>query len=206
MQQTAPRMPSPIEGKEQNCNTFGAYEPAAETTRTRNLCHGGWFEASWYEPCHVRAECYVETSNKRKTLPVVNNTAAPAQRRPVEQEGFIKLPTFRGTNFGGLPTQHPQATARDAIRAKVAEVVESTLHSAEAYAPHVVSPGPSAPPGMRTPFVGNVESAASPTFIPSEGQSTIERLFFNVLQAIIAAIGYQIWSFARNIDIFSPRS
>jgi hypothetical protein len=201
MNQTAPRMPSEIEGKEQNCTTFGMYEPAAETTRTRNLCHGGWYEASWYEPCPVRSECYVATSSKKRTLPVVNSVA-PA--KAVAQEGFVRLPAFRGPNFSGMPTQHPQATTpRDAVRAKVAEVMESALHGAEAYVPHVVSPGVDAPPGMRTPFVGTAETAASPTFIPREGQSTFERLFFNILQAIIAAIGYQVWSFARSIDIFS---
>ncbi len=261
IKQTGPRQESPVDGKEQNCDAFGEYEDErdAKSNTTAVLCHGGWFGIDWYEPCPVRAECYMEHQttlrNEQRALnpdkprlTVVQNVPAP-RPEPTPEPGFrYVLQPFKRPNYDKMPTTQSPApktpvapAARTAtvtylrppgtplttppppssrtppstpptpttVGQKVNELFETAVREAKASlppierAPAAVMPEDGAGPGRRTPFYQEVlDSVLPPTFLPVEGQSTFDRLCKNVLQAMIAAVGHAIWSFARRIDLF----
>lgn len=55
---------------------------------------------------------------------------------------------------------------------------------------------------MQTPYVSSMDPGNAPTFLPTSGEGALERLVKNVLQAMVAALGWQIYNYLRSIDIF----
>lgn len=68
----------------------------------------------------------------------------------------------------------------------------------------VVLPNPGSLRGLRTPFVAPGEHHAElvPTFLPDEVESTWERLGKNLAQGMIAACGWALYNYCRNVDLF----
>lgn len=198
MRQTAPQDESPIAGKMMNCRQFGSYEPREASTATKNLCHGGWVGSQWYEPCPVKTECYQRTAAQVSgRLPVINNPTGAARGL---QQSARRLPLFRAPDLSELPTHHAQAV--NEVQRRIGGAVAAAAAEVGAHAPAVVHPKKDAPPGMRSAFLEHDIGGMAPAFLPKKGQSTVDRLMKNIVQSIIAAIGYAIWSFTRRTDLF----
>jgi hypothetical protein len=207
MQQTGDQEPSPIPGKMMNCGDFGTFEPSTSTSISKALCHGGRYFGDVYLPCPVRAECRnaaIEQKNKR--LPVVNSApAAPEPERRFTNPfagQMLRMPDYRTQ-----PTQLPQARAVDQAKAAATAAVDAAAAAVAAQAPQVVVPPVDNPPGMRTPFAAamNFIGEMSPTFLPQENEDIFERLFKNIVQGMISAIGWQLYNLARVADLFGSR-
>lgn len=211
-----------VPGKMQNCDDFGSFIDKTFTTQeARKMCHGGVYLGKEYEPCPVAHECYVATVGTRRarSLPQLNPQGAtivtpppPSKKERVFSLDDFEIPKldFSLGDFG-LPnmTQIPQAkeeekpakpkTVEEHVRATVAEFLRD--HDSR----RVAQPLDGALPGMRTPFLSGSQKhaeASPPTFLPTGVESTWDRLFKNIVQGIIAAIGFAIWQFARTIDLF----
>lgn len=70
--------------------------------------------------------------------------------------------------------------------------------------PRAVMPDGDAPRGMRSAFASRTPSYGeiAPTFLPNAAESPWKRLFKNVAQGILAAIGFTLWNYCRTIDLF----
>jgi len=55
---------------------------------------------------------------------------------------------------------------------------------------------------MQTPYVPATEGWGAPTFLPRAGESVWERLVKNLVQAVFAVVGFQIYNYMRSIDLF----
>jgi hypothetical protein len=189
-----------VPGKLQNCGEFGTYEPAMSTKAYQVLCHGGHYQGEYYLPCPVRDQCRIATLRKKDQPSPAAQPAQQQTQQPWRGPGF-KIP-----DLGRLPTQMPPNAAQAAAQAKarVGAAVDAAAAAAGPQWPGTVIPPKDAPPGMRTPHIGtSFTGDVSPTFLPEEGQSTFERLLLNILQGLIAAIGWHIWNFCRSVDLFA---
>lgn len=258
---TARRYPSPVEGKEQNCSAFGTFEPASSTAKFAAVCHGGYYDNAYYEPCPVKNECKAAlmAKNNMRVLPQINGTpsaqptltkTAPAPQeapRARTSEELFKARLFK-PDYGNLRRTLPLVQALDAAgtsqvtqvpaaaptrvapAASVAPPVQGTvapkpaaavsapqaapttaapqgptLHGAAGGIPQVVVPAPSAPSGTRTPYAAPTAFSGDffPTYMPDEDESVWSRLFKNMFQGILAAIGWAIWNYCRTVDLFA---
>lgn len=70
--------------------------------------------------------------------------------------------------------------------------------------PRAVMPDGDAPRGMRSAFASRTPGYGeiAPTFLPTASESPWKRLFKNVAQGILAAIGFTLWNYCRTIDLF----
>jgi hypothetical protein len=153
------------------------------------------------------------------------DVVSAALRQAAEAVQAVTLPSFRVGNFG-MPTetqmpraQEPQpATApRPTVVGQVlnaaAQQVKSAMPStpelsaqvrANGQFPSAYVPLKDALPAMRSAFAAPHPSNGelSPTFLPNEGESTWSRLLKNILQGMLAALGWVLWNYARTIDLF----
>lgn len=178
-EQTGTQQESPIPGKMQNCGEFGTYIPALSTESAKAMCHGGWYDHDYYRACPVREECRSTTVTRARGLPIMNPQAPPTTARPAEP--LFQVPQFRVPDFGRFATQLPRAK-------------EATPQARMPPTPAYGATGTS-PPNINW-------TEPSPSFHPRDGESTFERLFLNILQGVIAAIGWHIWRFCQTIDLF----
>lgn len=126
---------------------------------------------------------------------------------------LFKAHEFKVPDLSELPTKLPSArpvvTPRPAAPPAATPPAPAAPTGPTVVGPatqfnQVVMPSSEAPPGMRSsyaaPTAGFAETA--PTFTPREGESTWGRLWKNVVQGVIAAIGWALWNYCRTIDLF----
>lgn len=203
MEQTGDQQQSPIPGKMMNCGEYATYEPTESTNECAAMCHGGRYNSDTYRPCPVRTECRQETINRKyRRLPVVQErgplvTPPPKAAEPPAVNPFL-MPPFRIPNLGGMPTQNPQAKQEPSINPT------TRTPTYEGQFPGATIPTENAPRGMRTPYAAAMPTngEVSPTFLPGENENIIDRLLKNILQGILAVIGWHVWNFARTVDLF----
>lgn len=60
------------------------------------------------------------------------------------------------------------------------------------------------PETMRRPYVAPQPSSGepTPTFLPETKEETFPRMIYNILQGMLGAIGWQIYSYLRSVDLF----
>lgn len=192
-----------VPGKKQNCPEWGTFEPAMSDKEYKYLCHGGWYMSEYYHVCPVREECKTYTISRKPGL-VVNPAGASQQ---AAARAAYRVTPFEVPDLGRLPTQMPrggQPTPQGVTPQQAAAAQRAAQQAAaQGFWTNTVIPPDDAPPGMRTPhmassFFGDV----SPTFLPGEGESTLERLLLNILQGMISAIAFHVWNFLRSVDLF----
>lgn len=193
------RIESGIPGKYKNCDTWAEYEQP-HTSETAKLCHGGWYKAAGapaveYGPCACRAECKAATmrgeNDGRRHLPIAMNPTNGIRplAKPVFTQPELRSPFGSATPFPSVLPSRPA-------------VQQAISQYAEASAPRPVVPPQEYPSAMRSPYVSAMDPGNAPTFLPTDGEGTLERLVKNVLQAMVAAFGWQIYNYLRSIDIF----
>lgn len=184
-------------GKMKNCNAWAEYEQP-HTSETSKMCHGGfykqqgWLTAREYPACPSRAECKQATQvgvadDGRRRLPILNPGSASRPLSPA-----FSVPEYRTS---GLPSTLP---------ARAAQVAQRAVHDIADYfqAPRPIQPPPEYPASMQTPYVPATEGWGAPTFLPRVGESVWERLVKNLVQAVFAVVGFQIYNYMRSIDLF----
>lgn len=200
-----------VRGKMMNCNSFGTYEPPLSGSKYKTLCHGGIFENERYDPCPVKVECFNKTQRsgqsyysgtsagssaqparepERRSLPVVQGNKDDRGPIPLSAYGLqpLRRPDYRNmpTRFTQEPTQNGRPTE---------------AYSTKDYVVPAVVPPKSAPESLQKPHL-NYFGEMAPTFIPETGEDVWVRLMWNVVQSVIAAVGWQIYAFARTINLF----
>jgi hypothetical protein len=210
MEQTGAQEPSPVPGKMMNCGAYATYEPSDSSEECAAMCHGGRYNQDTYRPCPVRAECRQETINRKyRRLPVLQEqqtliTPPPKPTEPPAVNPFL-MPPFRMPSLGGMPTQNPQAKPQEpSISPTQRAQAEAAYRAREGQFPGATIPAENAPRGMRTPYaaVTSAYGEISPTFLPGENENIIDRLLKNILQGILAVIGWHLFNFARSVDLF----
>lgn len=202
--QTGPQSRSPITGVKKNCGTWAEYEPGYSGSAA--MCNGGTYDDDTYNPCPAREYCKQETRNKQarsnRTLPILN-TGKPFGYRPgsnliastpntKEQSWRSKLEEWKNRPFP-MSQYTTQRTSQEECDTRL---------------PHPVQPPSDWPESMRTPFASPIPvtgNGFSPTFLPAAGEDPFERLGKNLIQGALSAIGWQIFDFARNVDMFRSR-
>jgi hypothetical protein len=128
-------------------------------------------------------------------------------QRPAEERRMspFSIPKLRMPDYGLLPTQIPQSRAAEQAKAVVGAAIDAAQQATDGQTPRVVHPAPTALPGMRTPFAVPTQTfgEVSPTFLPQETESIWDRLFKNIVQGVISAIGWHVYSLARMVDFFA---
>lgn len=194
-----------VPGKMQNCTEFGKYEPPGAGTETSKLCHGGHYQNETYLPCPVKEECR-ERLRREKGM-VYGSTAAtattPARYAAPGTVTLQPFPTLRPPNYSTLPTRLPQTGEQ--VKAALNAAVDTAQKVVDAQMPRAVVPPKDAPLGLRTPFAAQLHyiGEMSPTFLPLDGEDILERLMKNIVQGMISAIGWHVYSYTRTVDLFS---
>lgn len=193
--------------KEQNCNAWATYEEKGSSPSSK-LCHGGLFEGDVFAPCPARYDCQAATyrksaeeSRERKRLPVMTNTGPRNREQPFN----------RGRIIGSTPTaEGPRNLVRQALEpAYKALAGMPTTHRTREESPVLPGPAVVTPPGhypvtMQTPYGAPHPMAGlmTPTFLPKERHDIFPRLFANMAQGALGAMGWQVLDYARSVDIF----
>lgn len=220
MAQTGAQEESPVPGKMMNCHDFGTYEPEGSRTPHAAMCHGGLYLGDSYNACPVKAECRNLTISRRHRLPVLVEdrkplvTPPPQSAKPEERRNPFLMPPFKMPGLGEMPTQIPQAKTAQATPVqtptvnKLVEELQAKINevrSSMGLFPGAVIPAVDAPHGMRTPYAAPtaVPAGVSPTYLPQEGESVWRRLLKNILQGLLAALGWHVFDYSRSIDLFA---
>ena len=246
---------SPIEGKRQNCGSFGTFEPADSDATSATLCHGGDCLGRTYEPCAVMRECKLATIRKKlkraedadpeailNLLANADNDDEPEEEDDEDEEeedmdeetekellgGGFRRHRVNAPDWGNLETKIPMAE-RDASGGEVEAPQREAPRPRHTYAEQaramseppvvlvnegcvgpsqfgrVVLPNPGSLRGLRTPFVAPSEHYGGeivPTYLPDESENTWERMGKNMAQGMLAAAGWVLYNYCRNVDLF----
>jgi len=197
-----------------NCTTWAEYETPG-SSRTANLCNGGWYtnrdgSSERYEACLSRYECKQATARERVHLPVVQQTnpERPFGNRPSSTivGSSPNLPSAADRLYGGswapaMPSNLPQRQPTGPGMPAPSQV--------QVPLPYPVQPPKEWPQAMHTPYAGPTPvhgGGITPTFLPSKDESIFSRLFLNVAQGMIGASGWHVFDYSRTVDLFSrPR-
>lgn len=237
-------MESPITGRQQNCMSYGTYEPFGSDKPYAALCHGGFYEGANYSECPVRLEC--KNATDRKRIEAGEREVLPQLREAMKDENnplhsMFKPRVFRVPDFSDIPTTIPmrqveeepeeeeedleeddeleedeEEQEEEAEEEEPEEEDEAVARASAAPTgrrmrgpkgkrfPRAVMPDGDAPRGMRSAFASRTPGYGeiAPTFLPSATESPWKRLFKNVAQGILAAIGFTLWNYCRTIDLF----
>jgi hypothetical protein len=175
-----------------NCNEWASYEPEG-TSATAKLCHGGWFNGDQYDPCPKKLACKIATERRTlndgsvRRLPVLNPVSGVRTLQPQR----IEVPAIRQPDLSRIATSIPQRT--------------QTQQHYEAQYPQPVIPPPEYPKAMRTPYASATpvyQGGVSPTFLPRDNEEVFGRLGKNMLQGVLAGIGWHIYDYSRSVDLF----
>lgn len=233
---TGPQGESPIEGKLQNCATFGTFVPETDRDPSKAMCHGGVYEGDFYQACPVKVECKTHTllanirpkpkeEEKRKELTLADliNTRTLTKEEKQQRVNPFVLPPLQVPRLEDLPTQQgttqpvitpapaaqPQHTVVPAAVANnITQRINNLNTMLESIWPVVMQAPPNpATHATSTPFASYVPPGPeiSPTFMPHSEESTWSRLLRNVVQGVIAAIGWHLYNGSRSMDFFSKR-
>lgn len=178
-------MPSEIiPGRRQNCKSFGEWE-REHSSLTAKLCHGGTIndgsgnEGNWL-PCEVRFAC-----KERKD-------------RTEGRGGGLSLPVY-----GQGPASRTIAEMSPSAPMRVAHIGPWRAENAPTTQGQLGTRVPSKP-GTWQPEATFV-SGMSPTYVPAQHESVWMRLFHNIANGVIAALGYHLLQMAQHVDIFGGR-
>lgn len=181
-----------VPNRTQNCQKFGEWEDKSNQSSTSKLCHGGVIGDKYWHPCQVREECerYTKYGPDGKIhLPGFS----PRPSAPGEY-------TFRGSREIASTPAAQQATRYAAYQDRIANAPVNQVPSKTPWAPQPPPSGYWSPPGSpHTP------PGVAPTYLPDPDESVLERLLCNIGNGFVAALGWQLWSYAQQVDIFGRR-
>lgn len=186
-------------GKKKNCETWAAWEPNGSSP-TAALCHGGTYDRDVFEPCPSRSACYQATA--ALTEPDDGKRHLPVQQTRPSMNGYQASPQFPPRAVPANAQYRPPYTQPTTMPTQVARP------QYEAQYPQPVMPPPEFPAAMRTPYAAGApvySGGISPTFLPGDNDSNLERLVMNAAQGAISAVGWHIFDFSRAVDLFGRR-
>jgi hypothetical protein len=218
-------------GKMKNCGTFAEWEEGHSGSAA--MCNGGIYDGDSYDVCPSRGECQramvrqAEQPDNRY-LPVMGNgrtqivgqTPAARPAQPAGQPGPMQQwrPPYADSyeRYMGAPTTIPARTssggglapARPAQPAAQPGQINYPTSPYPMYVPTPIQPPQQFPQAMQTPFAAPVPFHAggvTPTFLPEDGEGIFTRLGKNIGQGMIGSFGWQVFDFARNVDMFGRK-
>lgn len=168
-------------GRLKNCNEWAQFEPKG-SSRTAALCHGGVFEDDRYPMCPSIWDCKEATGRVERLTQIRNKD----EGRPLVGSQLV------GATMNTLVNRF--------------EPFRSTLPSKkkeDAVVGSVVIPSEDLPEVMRTPHVAMSEMGGiTPTFLPEKKEAIFSRLGKNIAQGMVGSTGWQVWAYARHVDMF----
>lgn len=176
-----------VPGCTQNCSSFGAFSFVNDPINDPDspLCWGGRHGDRFWTRCGVFDKCRAHTE-------------PPSYAAPTQQRTSLSSRTY-------LPIAGQNQT----------KVIGQTPNAGQYYGRRLPDDFLGSLPTTLTadrakqPARANARAShdgASPTYIPTDDQSVWLRLLMNIGNGIVAAIGWQLWAYAQNVDIFGGRS
>ncbi len=193
---TSREMSAAVPGRTQNCKNFGDWEDKSEESSTSRLCHGGVIGTQYWHPCQVKTECERVT----KYGPDGKFHLPSLQQQPVQQMAPGEY-TFRGSREVASTPAAQQAARYSSYQNRIANAPVNQVPSKTPWQPQQPPQGYWAPPGHQTA----VPPGGAPTYLPDPDESILERLLCNIGNGFVAALGWQLWSYAQQVDIFGRR-
>jgi hypothetical protein len=149
----------------------------------------------WHE-CEVLRSCRAtydaeHRNDGRRHLPIVQDGPVMGRTREIAQTPRV----FRG--YRAAPDFLPTTLGQDrAMRRPTGLGYQGNYYSYhQQQQQQQYDPRQDSPPPM----------GVSPSYQPATGQGVFVRLFMNIGNGILAAIGWHIWSYASGVDIFGRR-
>jgi hypothetical protein len=222
MSQTGSQVLCEQTGKMKNCGVWAAYEEGFSGSAA--MCNGGLYDGDSYEACPSRNDCFRATKEKedsgRRHLPV--NMGRPLGATQIIGQTPAARPSQPGTRpraawedayerwRGTPPTSLPARTSGMAPAQPAGGGGSLNYPSSPypAYVPTPIQPPQQFPPSMQTPFAAPVPFHAggiTPTFLPVGDESIWTRLGKNIGQGMVGSFGWQIFDFARTVDMFGRK-
>jgi len=210
-------------GLPKNCSEWAMYE-RVNSTSTAAMCHGGFYDGDWFEPCESKDPCRQATLNR-----LGGTTADQRRHLPVVESSNPMRPFVGSSNpgssvVGGTPNLAGQV--RDSVRESMREwapwkpSVPVNIPTAKPGSrpqtqlsptqvgipmPFPVQAPPDWPEAMQTPYAGPTPLAGggiTPTFLPTANESIMNRLVRNIVQGWIGSTGWHTYDYARSVDLF----
>lgn len=116
-------------------------------------------------------------------------------------------PTSKSPVTGTLDTSLPRIIDPLLDRDKYSGVIDrarTVMPSPQDKAPSA-EPAP-LPPALQTPYAAPMphHGMMTPTFLPVRQEDVFPRLFSNVAQGMVGAVGHHLLDYARVVDMFGP--
>lgn len=186
------------------------------------MCNGGIFDGDTYDPCPSREPCRQATLNKVHLnvvrSPSHNRTQIVGSTKPVSAPSDGWRTTRQAIENGArLMNAAPTTLAAARPAQGTGMMMSGQPQPGQAnypgvpypmYVPTPVQPPQQFPQAMQTPFAAPIPFHAggiSPTFLPDHDEGIFSRLGKNVGQGMIASVGWHVFDFARNVDMFGRR-
>jgi hypothetical protein len=177
-----------VPGQKQNCQSFGAFSFEHDTINDpmSALCYGGVYDRRYWSRCGAHDKC------RANSTPPPNYDAT-------------RIPQRRSLTV--LPNSYSPT-------AVIASTPASIRYQGQAPQPGFLGSLPTTlghdrmrkdPVGLGTPG-GYHGTSPSPTYLPNDEQGVFVRLIMNIGNGIIGAIGWHLWAYAQQVDIFGKRT